>query len=373
MSLSTPTPHRKAGAEFLFKNRYKSTIPPLPFDPKSLKYPFPEDLLYKYRVSSLEKHSQYSLPTPEVQLNLIHMAVFETEPLNPGLPQRREKRTPYTVDPRDEALLVDPDSLGESSISMSGSRRRPEATFLRRAEFPDVDPSRPPTNVPYLSSSKGQASRESKVLALTDTSKEGQINVIQSTFTACASRANKYLKHPQAPNLTPVNILPILPDLRLWPSMYTHVTSEEPLVNMPIEQNALSKAVLRPRNAPEGGTLFSLYNKDPNEECPFFKYARAYSFTAKPSDPFTKVFFAEHKGKIVYYAPIQSKLTLTKYRETSSQCQLFPQLLSLEPTSPNIEQTEKRIRSITNLSIAPERAAQYLNSKNKRWHELETL
>ncbi|KAJ1516639.1 hypothetical protein HMI55_001784 [Coelomomyces lativittatus] len=303
MSHST-TSSRKAGAEFLSKNRYKSTIPPLPFDPKSLKYPFPEDLLYKFTMSSLEKHTSYILPVPEIHMDLIQMAVFESE-----------------------------------------NRREP------------------------------------KVLALTDTSRAGQIKVIESTFTACASRANAHLKHPQDPTLTPKFILPILPDLKLSSSIYAHISCEEALSNEPPpllgslsssrveKKTGFSTAVLRPRVSNESGTLFYLYTPDPHKPETHFKYVRAYTFEANPGDPLHKFFFSRHGNDVMYYTPIQSKLTFSKYREVTHQTDPAPMSVILEPRIPSAEVQEKRLESVMALGISKPQAHRYLNQEKVKWHE----
>jgi hypothetical protein len=69
----------KAGAEFMARPKYKSTVPALPFDPKSLKFPFPSDMLVAYRLTSLERTAQYTFPMPDAPVDLVSLGVLDAD------------------------------------------------------------------------------------------------------------------------------------------------------------------------------------------------------------------------------------------------------------------------------------------------------
>ncbi|KNE72690.1 hypothetical protein AMAG_20503 [Allomyces macrogynus ATCC 38327] len=175
----------------MVKNKFKSTLPALPFDPKSLQYPFPPDLLAKYHLSSLEKYAQYALPFPEVPVDLLNMGILDADNFE-SVPRRRP--TTYPVDPKDDPLLF---------------------------------------------------------------------AVIQSSFAATQSRVQLgpgLLRHPTKPGVVAASITPVIPDLRLWPQFYAHVSTEEQIEVRPSEPGHVREPVLRAEQAGDDGRpILDLY------------------------------------------------------------------------------------------------------------------
>ncbi|KAI9175782.1 hypothetical protein H9P43_006146 [Blastocladiella emersonii ATCC 22665] len=312
-------PRRKlAGAEFLARIKYKNYIPPQPFDPKSLAYPFPEDLLVANRLSSLEKYAQYSLALPDMSLDLLKLGVFDADHFD-GLPPARTSHP--TVDERDEALLINPDDVfsGEASVSAAARvGRAPSLADLASGRILGTGAGGRPG-----SANGGAAEWTPRVRALTDKSRENQADVITSTFEATATRVAAGLRHPRKPGVTAANVYPILPNLRLWPNTYAQLSGDDRLA-----PGDLMKTVGDPLE--QGASQFAHFSASASREAGELKHVRTYGFAIKP-DAATSAGTATAPTRIALsivpgtsetggaptaqFVPIRSRLTLLRTRQ----------------------------------------------------------
>jgi RNA polymerase II-associated factor 1 len=66
---------------------------------------------------------------------------------------------------------------------------------------------------------------------LMDTSREGQIKIIEHSFLA-ASKVNLLnLRHPTKPNVKAAEIIPVFPDFENWPNVYALSSFDEDPTN----------------------------------------------------------------------------------------------------------------------------------------------
>ncbi|ORZ38451.1 hypothetical protein BCR44DRAFT_1428291 [Catenaria anguillulae PL171] len=194
-----PQPPKKlAGAEFVYRPRFKNDLPPLPFDPKSLKLDlnhFADDLNVKYH------------------LGLFDASEYAFDPLQADKKLRDAPPT-HMHDPLDADLFINPDSVLSGSIKSDQhiKLRLPTGAVPAASNAIDGDFSSGTQSASQRSarSSSGAAAGTaganarwtSRMRRLTTKDANDQIAVIQSTFDAAAAasrhtRANQ-LHIPQA-------------------------------------------------------------------------------------------------------------------------------------------------------------------------------
>jgi Paf1 len=109
----------------------------VPFDPKLLKYPHPDDRLYKCFESSLMKKHRYDLVHPDgdqgLSCNPFEMGFLERATKNPNgtdfLIQEKLVPRKDLLDPKDLQLLVGPVE------KMAKTKEAPVVPWLRRTEY----------------------------------------------------------------------------------------------------------------------------------------------------------------------------------------------------------------------------------------------
>ncbi|KAJ3361909.1 RNA polymerase-associated factor [Allomyces arbusculus] len=319
-------PRRRPGAEFMVKNKFKSTLPALPFDPKSLQYPFPPDLLAKYHLSSLEKYAQYALPFPEVPVDLLNLGILDADNFE-SVPRRRPNT--YPVDPKDDPLLVDPDSLGESGLSRMRITNQPGASTSAGGDASRA-PGAMPRSGPTTGAGASNAARPvplveqgTPVVPLADVSKDAQVAVIQSSFAATQSRVQLgpgLLRHPTKPGVVAASITPVIPDLRLWPQFYAHVSTEEQIEIRPSEPGHVREPVLRAEQAGDDGRpILDLYVPRAGDTEGACTYVRTmpYEIGTLPDGSKIALVVDEEEG-VAMYSAIRTRIMLGKSRAARS-------------------------------------------------------
>mmetsp|Transcript_10503 Transcript_10503/g.27000 ORF Transcript_10503/g.27000 Transcript_10503/m.27000 type:complete len:431 (-) Transcript_10503:1077-2369(-) len=244
----------RTGIEGLLVQRsFKNTLPDIPPVPKFLALPFLDTSRFvEYQHTTLEKAHKNEIHVGKdlgVHVELIDTAVYEGgEHLQ--------------MHPKDEALLKDAPTRSRSE----GTGEHVDVPWLRSTTYIATD------NRSYGRDATDWS--ENKVLGghvVTEEieeykSREAQIEAIEATFDAAA---RDKLVHPDNPNLTAVEVTPILPSREFWGRPFLHGTfdndptpSLKSLEKVPatVRRKYLGQGMLSQRED-EGATLadFSLY------------------------------------------------------------------------------------------------------------------
>merc|ERR1711970_1486210 len=108
--------------------KYTNTLPDIPFDSKSIKYPFRRDRFIKYKPTTLEKLCKVELHTDfdlGVNIDLINPETYIRPPT-------------VDIDPKDNELLQEDDVKSKSSSRRSNIHKK-QVTFFRASEYISQD------------------------------------------------------------------------------------------------------------------------------------------------------------------------------------------------------------------------------------------
>ncbi|KAH6565609.1 hypothetical protein BASA62_007109 [Batrachochytrium salamandrivorans] len=190
--MATP---KRAIRDFALKVAYRNALPDIPFDPKLLEHPFPEDRHYRYTTNSLYASTPYHVYTADdengLPLNMLAQGYLENAFRNPHA--KRPLPNPDGLDLEDRALLVRPTDVKLASATATASgevtRMRPIVPWLRRTEYVGVEGKtfgrRADTGI---ETKMGVSIRQDKRLnGLMDRTKESQMDAIANTFETAAA------------------------------------------------------------------------------------------------------------------------------------------------------------------------------------------
>eukprot|EP01114_Cavostelium_apophysatum_P018236 TRINITY_DN5601_c0_g1_i1.p1 TRINITY_DN5601_c0_g1~~TRINITY_DN5601_c0_g1_i1.p1 ORF type:complete len:419 (+),score=94.45 TRINITY_DN5601_c0_g1_i1:78-1334(+) len=319
---ANPTPTRSAlssssggtdkkHSEFICRTKYSNNLPPIPFDPKLLSYPFDKMRFVRYAATSLDRNMKHVLhcePDLGIAIDLIDPAAY---------------KAPSEVTLEDEDIaIVDPKEQVENGTTKSPSmKRRTEsprsfsAPFLKKSTYitgaadsirikPDAIETKPGWRY------KDKA-REMQ--------RDEQIHAIEQTFEACRLPP----KHPLNPNLTAVEVLPVFPDFDLWPNIYSQVVLEKEKVTDPERERQKNDAIIKAYSS-ENQTKFFAYlvpkkrkrgedfEEDPVEED--YEWEREYSYEVKKGADYPDSYFFNFVNGHVYYDEISTRVNLSKLK-----------------------------------------------------------
>eukprot|EP00038_Savillea_parva_P013188 m.7627 g.7627 ORF g.7627 m.7627 type:complete len:469 (+) comp2459_c0_seq2:165-1571(+) len=319
----------RAGLEGLLVQRsYKNTLPDIPQVPKFLSLPFLDSSRFvEYQHTSLEKAHKSEIHVGKdlgIPVELIDPTVYEGgENLQ--------------MHPHDEELLRDP------SQTKAAEATEDSVPWLRSTTYISTD------NRSY--GRDAQDWSENKIMGghvVADDieeyqSREAQIKAIEATFDAATQSK---LVHPVNPNLTPVEVTPILPSQDYWGRPFLHgVFDNDPTTSLKLmekqsvtaRRSYLAQGMLAQRQE-EGSTLaeFSLFLPQPDTyqkrravqageaddiapgETYTFDKARDYVLELKDNEGDDTYVLATHNGKTVYKS-FQGRVKLNRRRERSGR------------------------------------------------------
>jgi len=201
----SPSAHRRqqvAGVErsgLVCRVKYTNTLPDIPFDSKSIKYPFSRNRFLEYKPTTLEKLCKVELHTDfdlGVNIDLINP---ETYIRPPGV----------ELEPDDNALLQDDDSK-KNDTKRSGLHKK-QFTFFRPSEYISQD-----FKQYGVSKEKTESRIDVKEKFKDDEiykDREEQIKAIEKTFEDALQPIEK---HYAKKDVHAVEVLPLLPDFEMW-------------------------------------------------------------------------------------------------------------------------------------------------------------
>jgi len=309
--------------------KYTNRLPDIPFDPKSIKYPFPRERFIKYKPTSLEKLCKVELHTDfdlGVNIDLIDPETY-VSPENVAL------------QPEDQTLLQEEDTKGKNDSKRSSIHNK-EVTFFRASEYISQD---------FKQYGTSKAGTESKIGAgVKDRFKddeiykdrEAQIKAIEKTFKDAET---EFLTHYSKKDVTAVEVLPLLPDFEMWKHPCAQVifdTDPAPKGIKKQDQHAIMSQAMIRGMVDEDNDQFVAYflptentlekrEKDKrmginydDEEVYDYRLTKEYNWNVKnkASKGYEEnFFFCYRPGAGVYYNELETRVRLSKRVKDKNQ------------------------------------------------------
>lgn len=274
---------KKSKLDLLIRVRYTNPLPAPPCPPKlldiptnPLRYARPEflDDLANDTALPMIVDAELGMPLDLGKWECLWEENGDDSELNP------DPNNPPVLDPKDQALLLDPSSSGShlsGGLSGSGASTptpsRPNVTWLRKTEYISRE---------AVSRTRSEDARPFKELH-TDVSRSAQIKDIESSFAATDNFDLDSLKHPNKPGMTAVESYEIFPDSDIWANAYDLFRfSERPGDRPPeVDDPRLDCAILRPMEA-DGDHFLAYYLTKEDEAAVTFKSDR---LSRDPNEP----------------------------------------------------------------------------------------
>ncbi|XP_076464855.1 RNA polymerase II-associated factor 1 homolog [Babylonia areolata] len=315
-------------SDLVCRVKYNNSLPDIPFDPKFITYPFESNRFYQYKPTSLERAFKYDLLSEhdlDVTIDLINPDTYKIDP------------NAYP-DPEDEKLLEE--ELNTPADSKRSRHHNTNVSWLRKTEYISTEYNRFVQKSDKSESKVGfkikQQMREEDLYK----DRESQIAAIQSTFDRAKERITK---HYSKPGVTPVEVLPVYPDFKLWKLPFAQVLFDSDPADKQnqeshIQAEEMSQAMIRGA-VDESGEQFVAYflptpetmrkRKADFEECveytPEQEYeyllAREYNWNVKNklSKGYEETYFFVFREDGVFYNELETRVRLSKRRKLGSQ------------------------------------------------------
>ncbi|KAN0138192.1 RNA polymerase II-associated [Lactarius tabidus] len=272
---------RKSKLDLLVKVRYQNPLPAPPCPPKLLdiptdpkRYTRPEflDSATNEMLLPMIVDAECGMPLDLGKWEALWEDGADDHALNP------DPRNPPILDPKDQALLLDPtggpaDFGRHSCANHNHSSGTPpvaaHVSWLRKTEYISRDSSSP-------------AARAASTADLTnlndavDVSRDAQLASIDSSFGAArASDDLNALRHPTKPRLRAVATYEVLPDADVWANAYDLFRfSERPGERGPeLDDPRLDCAIMRPMES-DGDHFLTYYLTKDDDAADLFKNSR---------------------------------------------------------------------------------------------------
>ncbi|RKP26754.1 RNA polymerase II-associated [Syncephalis pseudoplumigaleata] len=348
--------------DFLCRPRYAGQLPALPFPAKLIKLPSTVERFSDYRHTSLVQKAMYPLltnrdlgmPVETPELGLFDVAAGMDRPQPAGT----------SLDPKDQALLVPPMSIGASGgryvdgrkssaglLNYGSPRGKLNVPWLRRTEYMSVEMGRGSSGGGGLHKSTPQLGDEQhagKDARALDCSREAQLTIIEKSFERAAHIDLASLKHPRRPGVKAVSAIPLLPAhvghrmrgaKEAQDEAYTHCVLEQPpgaplgeekeyAAESTIMRKA-QRAIFKPEENGDTGEkyLACFLPTDATVEqaehgsgavdtaAPLeYELARDYSYEATPTEGGRHVMLLIRPDEYAGYAQLPTKLVLRRRR-----------------------------------------------------------
>lgn len=334
------------------KSRYRTSIPPVPIEPKFLKFDFDPNRFIRYRPSQVESKYKFNILVDtrvNVPVDLIDLETYKAKTLKPS---HKTGDDDMHIEDRKLFSLIDAALRSDTQAQKGGSKKA-----LREQQHDlQVNWLRPPI---YMSSEvqtfgKGVENKSCKTNSKTDRnnndgdilssilakngrlSKQDIIDEIDRGFNAIQTKTE--FVHPNKPGVQCVSVTPLLPDVDNWGTMYTHVTFT--LDPRPSKGNSNINKTINERDRLKLGLLHGVKSQDPKDTNQMFfsyflpshqvlldrqersndetvekqnekyDYLRDYDFKISADGSKLDNFFLTNDGNTVYYNSINNKLSL---------------------------------------------------------------
>uniref|UniRef100_A0A3P9JDD1 RNA polymerase II-associated factor 1 homolog n=1 Tax=Oryzias latipes TaxID=8090 RepID=A0A3P9JDD1_ORYLA len=296
--------------------KYCNTLPDIPFDPKFITYPFDQHRFVQYKATSLEKQHKHELltePDLGVTIDLINPDTYRIDPT-------------ILLDPADEKLLEE--DIQAPSSSKRSQQHAKVVPWMRKTEYISTEFNRYGVSNEKVEVKIGVSVKQQFTEEEIYKDRDSQISAIEKTFEdAQKSIAQHYSK----PRVTPVEILPVFPDFKMWINPCAQVIFDsDPApkdISAPAGVEMMSQAMIRGMMDEEGNQFVAYFlphedtlrkrKRDSEEGVEYmaddvydYKIAREYNWNVKnkASKGYEEnYFFIFRDGDGVYYNELETR------------------------------------------------------------------
>ncbi|KAL7400187.1 hypothetical protein ABVT39_007966 [Epinephelus coioides] len=322
---SRPSSHRTVPERsgVVCRVKYCNSLPDIPFDPKFITYPFDQHRFVQYKATSLEKQHKHELltePDLGVTIDLINPDTYRIDPN-------------ILLDPADEKLLEE--DIQAPSSSKRSQQHAKVVPWMRKTEYISTEFNRYGVSNEKVEVKIGVSVKQQFTEEEIYKDRDSQISAIEKTFEDAQKSISQ---HYSKPRVTPVEILPVFPDFKMWinPCAQVIFDSDPAPKDMsgPAGVEMMSQAMIRGMMDEEGNQFVAYFL--PNEETirkrkrDFeegmdympedlydYKIAREYNWNVKnkASKGYEEnYFFIFRDGDGVYYNELETRVRLSKRR-----------------------------------------------------------
>ncbi|CAM4548630.1 hypothetical protein PO909_003742 [Leuciscus waleckii] len=303
--------------------KYGNSLPDIPFDPKFITYPFDQHRFVQYKATSLEKQHKHELltePDLGVTIDLINPDTYRIDPN-------------ILLDPADEKLLEE--EITAPSSSKRSQQHAKVVPWMRKTEYISTEFNRYGVSNEKVEVKIGVSVKQQFTEEEIYKDRDSQIAAIEKTFEdAQKSIAQHYSK----PRVTPVEVLPVFPDFKMWINPCAQVIFDsDPApkdVSAPAGVDMMSQAMIRGMMDEEGNQFVAYFlpnedtmrkrKRDVDEDLDYmpdevydYKIAREYNWNVKnkASKGYEEnYFFIFRDSDGVYYNELETRVRLSKRR-----------------------------------------------------------
>ncbi|KAK5868804.1 hypothetical protein PBY51_009781 [Eleginops maclovinus] len=303
--------------------KYCNSLPDIPFDPKFITYPFDQHRFVQYKATSLEKQHKHELltePDLGVTIDLINPDTYRVDPC-------------ILLDPADEKLLEE--DIQAPSSSKRSQQHAKVVPWMRKTEYISTEFNRYGVSNEKVEVKIGVSVKQQFTEEEIYKDRDSQISAIEKTFEdAQKSIATHYSK----PRVTPVEVLPVFPDFKMWINPCAQVIFDsDPApkdLSAPQGVEMMSQAMIRGMMDEEGNQFVAYFlpneetirkrKRDCDEGMDYmpedlydYKIAREYNWNVKnkASKGYEEnYFFIFRDGDGVYYNELETRVRLSKRR-----------------------------------------------------------
>lgn len=303
--------------------KYCNSLPDIPFDPKFITYPFDQHRFVQYKATSLEKQHKHELltePDLGVTIDLINPDTYRIDPS-------------ILLDPADEKLLEE--DMTAPSSSKRSQQHAKVVPWMRKTEYISTEFNRYGVSNEKVEVKIGVSVKQQFTEEEIYKDRDSQISAIEKTFE---DAQKSITQHYSKPRVTPVEVLPVFPDFKMWinPCAQVIFDSDPAPKDMsgPAGVDMMSQAMIRGMMDEEGNQFVAYFlpneetlrkrKRDVDEELDYmpddlydYKIAREYNWNVKnkASKGYEEnYFFIFRDGDGVYYNELETRVRLSKRR-----------------------------------------------------------
>ncbi|XP_074498495.1 RNA polymerase II-associated factor 1 homolog [Sebastes fasciatus] len=322
---SRPSSHRTVPERsgVVCRVKYCNSLPDIPFDPKFITYPFDQHRFVQYKATSLEKQHKHELltePDLGVTIDLINPDTYRIDPN-------------ILLDPADEKLLEE--DIQAPSSSKRSQQHAKVVPWMRKTEYISTEFNRYGVSNEKVEVKIGVSVKQQFTEEEIYKDRDSQITAIEKTFEDAQKSVTV---HYSKPRVTPVEVLPVFPDFKMWINPCAQVIFDSDPA--PKDQTApqgvemMSQAMIRGMMDEEGNQFVAYFlpheetirkrKRDCDEGMDYmpedlydYKIAREYNWNVKnkASKGYEEnYFFIFRDGDGVYYNELETRVRLSKRR-----------------------------------------------------------
>ncbi|KAK3531351.1 hypothetical protein QTP70_018154 [Hemibagrus guttatus] len=303
--------------------KYCNSLPDIPFDPKFITYPFDQHRFVQYKATSLEKQHKHELltePDLGVTIDLINPDTYRIDPN-------------ILLDPADEKLLEE--EIQAPTSSKRSQQHAKVVPWMRKTEYISTEFNRYGVSNDKVEVKIGVSVKQQFTEEEIYKDRDSQISAIEKTFE---DAQKNILQHYSKPRVTPVEVLPVFPDFKMWINPCAQVIFDSDPAPKDVSSSAavdmMSQAMIRGMMDEEGNQFVAYFlpnedtlrkrKRDVEEEVDYmpedlydYKIAREYNWNVKnkASKGYEEnYFFIFRDGDGVYYNELETRVRLSKRR-----------------------------------------------------------